>query len=215
MPLTKLLPWILAAMVASLAGMITGISSDMPRFSMAAAGLFGMALVATAVDVNLAWWRQGEAAAAPDAQASAAISNTHLLVIGYFWGALALLLIYRMTSLRWQHGLQYGAGMAAIGWMALVYVHLLARPTSRLRTPAALMQATWLALAHGGAALGGVMFLLVSGKFNSIKGDWAANQVFLAGGLAVVGLSVVGAYTQLRLARMVAADRSSVQLANQ
>ncbi len=210
MPLTKLLPWILAAVVASIAGMVTGISSDMPRFSLASAVLFALALVATAVDVNLPWWRDREAAQASNAQVDAAISNTHLLVVGYFWGALALLFIYRMTSLRWQHGLQYGAGMALFGWLALVYVHFLAQPGSRLRSPRLLLQSAWLALAHGGAALGGVLFLVLSGKIHSTKGDWAANQVFLAGGIALVGLSILAAYTQIRLARVERSDVNSM-----
>jgi hypothetical protein len=201
MPLTKLLPWILAAMAASIAGMVSGISAGLPGFSMVAAAMFALALVATAVDVNRPWWSSDDPEHSPEARVSAAVSNAHLLVIAYFWGALSLLLIYRMTGLRWQHGLQYGAGMAAIGWLALAYVHILVRPASRLRSPTALMQATWLALAHGGAAVGGVLFLILSGKINSMKGDWAANQVFLAGGLAIAGLSVVSAYTQMRLAR--------------
>lgn len=199
MPLSKLLPWILAAMVASIAGMVTGVSANMRHFSLMAAGLFALALVATSVDANRMWWRPDEAELEAEAQANAAIANSHLLVIGYFWGALALLMVYRLTSLRWQHGLQYGAGMAAIGWLVLVYVHLLARPASRLRSPASIMLATWLTLAHGGAALGGVLFLILSGKINSMKGDWAANHVFLAGGLSVAGLSLISAYTQFRL----------------
>lgn len=212
MPLSKLLPWILVAMAASIAGMVSGVSADLPRFSMVAAGLFAMALVASAIDVNRLWWHSHSAAQDAEAQANAAVSNAHLLVISYFWGALALLMIYRLTGLRWQHGLQYGAGMAAIGWLVLVYVHLLVRPASRLRSPAALMQATWLALAHGGAALGGVLFLIFSGKINSMKGDWAANQVFLAGGLAIAGLSLVSAYTQMRLARTQASIRSPAEV---
>lgn len=201
MPPTKYLPWILAAVVASIAGMVSGISADLPRFSWLSAGLFAVALIATSVEVNLPWWRDAALAQDPDAAAYAAIRNTRLIVVGYFWGALALFFIYRMTSLRWQHGLQYGAAMALIAWLVMLYAHFLMQPGSRLRTPRALTHATWLALLHGGAALGGVLFLLVSGKIHSVKDDWAANQIFLAGGLAIVALSLVSAYTQFRLAR--------------
>ena len=202
MPLTTLLPWIMAAIVASIAAMVTGVASDLPIFSGTAAALFAAALFATAVDVNRPWW--GGAPLAPaedDVLVVAAVRNARLLALGYFWGALALLSVYRLTALRWQHGLQYGAGMALLGWLALLYVHFVVRPGSRLRSPRALALATWLSLAHGGAALGGVLFLLVSGKINSIKDDWAANQIFLAGGVALVGLSLISAYTQLCLSR--------------
>lgn len=203
MPLTTLMPCIIAAIVASIAAMVTGVVSDLPRFSGAAAGLFAAALFATAVDINRPWWGATDTADIEgDAPVVAAIRNGRLLALGYFWGALALLAIYRLTSLRWQHGLQYGAGMALFGWFALLYVHFLVRPGSRLRTPRALVQATWFSLAHGGAAFGGVLFLLVSGKITSIKDDWAANQIFLAGGIALVGLSLVSAYTQFRLLRL-------------
>lgn len=199
MPQTNLLPWICAAIVASIAAMVTGIRTGLPLFAWTGAALFATTLVATSVDINLPWWRQ-DSEPVPDLAADAAVRNARLIVLGYAWGSLALLAIYRLTSLRWQHGLQYGAGMALIAWLTLVYIHFLARPGSRLRAPRSLMQATWISLAHGGAALGGVIFLLASGKIHSIKDDWAANQVFLAGGLAVAALSVLSAYTQLKLA---------------
>jgi hypothetical protein len=201
MPLTKHYSWLAAAIVASIAGMVTGITQDLSKFSWIASILFGVALVATAVDMNQQWWRGGPAAAGSDAQVQAAVMNSRLVALGYLWGALALLFMYRMTGLRWQHGLQYGAGMALIAWLFQLYVHFLARPSSRLRSPRSLMQATWFAIAHGGAALGGVLFLVLSGKIYSVRNDWAANQVFLTGGLALVALSLVSAYTQFKLAR--------------
>lgn len=199
MPLTHLLPWILTAIVASIAGMMSGVMSNMPALSWAAAGLYAAALVAVAIDVNRPWWSHSGAAADYDAAVFAAIRNARILVLGYLWGSLALIFIYRMTGLRWQHGLQYAAGMAAIAWLILLYVHFLARPESALRAPKALLLATRLSLAHGLAAFAGLVFLVVSGKILSVKADWAANQVFMAGGLAVLALSVVSAYTQFRL----------------
>jgi hypothetical protein len=58
-----------------------------------------------------------------------------------------------------------------------------------------------LALAHGAAALIGIMVLVLTGKILSTKGDWAANQVFTAGGLAVAGLTAISALTTVRLLR--------------
>jgi hypothetical protein len=200
MPLTSLLPWILAAIVASIAAMVTGIISDIPSLSWLAAGLFGVTLVATSIDVNRPWWQPG-AADDPNAFFAAAIRNARLLVLGYLWGSLALFCFYRLTGLRWQHGIQYGAGMAVIAWLILLYVHVLAQPGSKLRTPQALTLAMMVSLAHGAGALAGVFFLIGSGKVFSIKDDWAANQVFLAGGLAITALSLISAFTQVRLQR--------------
>jgi hypothetical protein len=199
MPLTNLLPWLLTGIAASIAAMVSGVAAAMPGLSWAGAGLFCAALVAVAIDVNRPWWSQAGSAEDHDLAISAAIRNARLMILGYLWGSLALFSIYRLSGLRWHHGIQYAVGMAAIAWLILLYVHLVARPGSSLRTPKALHLATRASLAHGAAALAGIAFLLLSGKIHSIKGDWAANQVFLAGGIAVVALSLIGAYTQFRL----------------
>lgn len=201
MPSSSLIPWNLAAVVASIAAMVTGIRAEFPAFSWVAAATFATALIATSIDLNRPLWVDPRAAGDRDAQVVAALRNARLLVIGYFWGAFSLLAFYRGTGLKWQHGLQYGAGMALFAWLALLYAHFLARPDSRLRSPRALAHATWLSVFHGAAAVAGLLFLIGTGKILSIKDDWAANQIFLTGGIAVAALSFVSAYTQFRLAK--------------
>lgn len=198
MPHTRALPWLAAAMIASIAAMITGITSGLPALSWIAALLFAAALVATAYDVNADLTAQA-GPGAPSVAVVAAVRNARMLAMGYIWGSLALLCIYRLTGLRWQHGLQYGAGMALIAWLILLYVHLLSQPESRLGRPSALAQAMWMSIAHGAGAVAGLGFLIGSGKLFSSKADWAANQIFLAGGLAIAGLSVISVMTHLRL----------------
>ncbi len=200
MPLTDLLPWILAAIAASIAAMVTGIMSDLPILSWIAAGLFASSLVAVAIDINLPWW-QPDAGDDPGAMFAAAIRNARLLVLGYVWGSLALFCFYRLVGLRWQHGIQYGAGMALIAWLILFYVHMLAQPDSKLRKPRYLTAAMMASVAHGVGALCGVIFLVGSGKIFSIKDDWAANQIFLAGGVAIAMMSAVSAISHIRLQR--------------
>lgn len=199
MPLTNLLPWLLTAIAASIAAMVSGVAAGMPGLSWAGAGLFAVALVAVSIDVNRPWWAQAGSDADLDLAIAAAIRNARLMILGYLWGSLALFAIYRLSGLRWHHGIQYAVGMAVIAWLILAYVHLIARSDSSLRSPRALLLATRVSLAHGAGALAGIAFLIVSGKIHSIKSDWAANQVFLAGGLAVVALSLIAAYTQFRL----------------
>lgn len=205
MPLINPMPWIYTAIVASIAAMLTGIQSELPALSWAAALLFALALVASALELNAPWWHAGSAPPAEvrvsEARADAAIRNARLLTLGYLWGALALMAIYRMTSLRWQHGLQYGAAMALMAWFAQVYVHVITNRASFLRSPRALALASGFTLVHGIAALFGVAFLLVTGKILSAKADWAANQIFLAGGLAVAALCAISVFTQWKLSR--------------
>ena len=54
---------------------------------------------------------------------------------------------------------------------------------------------------QGVAALVGLVFLLGSGKMGTPRDDWAANYIFLFGGLAIVGLSAIAVITQRRLLR--------------
>lgn len=210
MPLAKHFTCLLAAIVASVAAMVTGIVHDLPGFTGIAAGLFAIALIVSALEMNAGLWSSGGERQSQDAALEAAIRNTRLMALGYLWGALALFMVYRLTPLRWQHGLQYGAGMALIAWILQLYVHFLVQPGSRLRGPAALDRSMWLSILHGAAALGGLAFLVLSGKINSIKDDWAANQVFLAGGIMIVALSLVSAYTHMRLSRVATAERRHV-----
>lgn len=201
MPLAKQMTCILAAIVVSVAGMVTGITQDLPRFSAFSAGLFSIALIVVAAEANLPLWREGEEASDPEAAATAAVRNARFLALGYLWGALALFMIYRLTPLRWQHGLQYGAGMALIAWFIQLYVHFLMRPGSRLRSPRVLWQACWASALHGAGAAGGLLFLVLSGKIGSAKDDWAANQVFAFGGVTILALSLLSVVTHLRLSR--------------
>ncbi len=44
---------------------------------------------------------------------------------------------------------------------------------------------------QGFAAGTGISWLIGSGKLATVKGDWAANDVFLAGGVAILCLSAM------------------------
>jgi hypothetical protein len=199
MPLFRLLPWLLTAIIASVAGEVSAIQAGHLLLSWASILMFVAALVATSIEVNRPWWTS-EARNAPDAATYAALHNTHLLSVAYTWGALAMYGVYRLSGLRWQHGWQYAAGMALIAGLLMLYVSLMERPASRLRRPAALAFAAQCGLLHAAAAIAGLVFLVLSGKLVSTKGDWAANQIFLGGCVAIVALTAIAAYTQYRLA---------------
>lgn len=202
MPLIRVLPWIITAIVASIATIVTGVQAGLPMLSWSAAALFCVTLVAIALDVNRLWWEDALAARAEDAPVLAALGNARILMIGYLWGALTLLAIYRLSGLRWQHGVQYAVAMTLMSALIHAYTHRLAQPESAFRRPRWLVAMTSLSLLQGAAALAGIAFLIGSGKIFSMKGDWAANQVFLAGGLAIAALSAIGALAQARLHRV-------------
>lgn len=199
MPLTQLLPWLLTAVVASVAGMVSGVHSGMAWLSWASALTFAAALVATSVEINCGWWRPGAGAGDPEAAQLVALRNMRLITVAYMWGALALLAVYRLAGIKWQHGIQYGAGMALITFLLMGYAHALSKRGTVLASPRALILSERVAALHACGCLGGLTFLIGSGKLLSTKGDWPANQVFLAGGIAMLALSAIAAYTQHRL----------------
>jgi hypothetical protein len=56
-------------------------------------------------------------------------------------------------------------------------------------------------LLHAAAAAGGLVYLIGTGKLETLKGDWAANNVFLMGGLAILTISLIAALAQWRLTK--------------
>lgn len=192
-------------MVISIAAMVSGVWSGIPFMVTCGALLFAMALIATSWQINrpLMLMKASEEISHETLQ-HAGRRNARLIALVYVWGALAMLMLYQWTGLRWQHGLQYAYGMAAIGALIIIWVHSSVQPGSRLVTPPALALALKGTIAHAIAALAGLVFLIGSGKIMSVRSDWAANRLFLAGGIAVVGLSVIGVWAHIHLTRAMA-----------
>ena len=201
MPHSGLLPWILTSIVASVAGAVSGVHAGWPLLSWAAVLIFAVSLIATSLETNRPWWERGAGLRDHDAAATATLRNTRLMIFAYAWGGLVMFAVYRLSGLRWYHGGQYAAAMMTIALLLQVYVRRLARSDSQLREPRALLVAAQLAAVQALSVLAGLIFLLVSGKLASAKGDWAANQIFVGGGVAVMVLSAIATYTQYRLMR--------------
>ena len=193
--LQTLVPWIVALLVASVAVMVFGAARGDQTVVAAAAAFFATAMIATAVRINApAWQKSNEAASAADAPGLAR-RNTRLAALVYAWGGAAMLGVYSLAGLSWRHGWQYGLAMAIVAALLLLYVRHLGRQVRPEMPPLALT------LLHGAAAAVGLGFLVGSGKLATTKGDWAANDVFLGGGVAIVLLCVVAGVTQSRLSK--------------
>ena len=112
----------------------------------------------------------------------------------YFWGGLALNLIYKFSGLHWQHGWEYGLAMILISAGLAAYSYQLRDLSSALAATKALERVIHLAGLHGLAAMAALVWLAWSGKLHTPKDDWAANIIFVSGGLAVASISAVTAY---------------------
>jgi hypothetical protein len=113
-------------------------------------------------------------------------------MLAYLWCALAFYAVYLGTTLRWQHGWEYGSAMLLVAVGHALYLWHLSDPNAAVSTPKAIGRAVALAALQAVAIACGLIWLIQSGKLSSsVKGDWAANQLFLAGGFTVMCLSVI------------------------
>ncbi len=135
----------------------------------------------------------------PDVRYIGARMNAWLTSAAFGWGGLALLFGYGLSDLKWRHDWQYGFGMvlvaALVAWLGRRFMTVNNQAYRSVLLGAA-YRATQLQLA---GAVAGLTFLIGAGKLASSKDDWAANQIFLFGGLLIILLSIVALITHRRL----------------
>lgn len=202
MSLQPLIPVLVLLLSASVAGMTWAASHGAQLASLAAAVAFGLAVAAAALYINrpASWRRDSLADAAVEVHASR--RNARLMALVYAWGGFALLAVYQLSGLKWQHGWQYGAGMALIAAGLLLHVHRLGDSGYFARSRGALVWSARLAMAQAVAIAVGLGWLVAVGKLTAGKADWAANHVFLVGGAALFAVSVMAYRTHTALAAL-------------
>ena len=180
-------------------GQVIGASIRAPWVSGTAALFLPVMTILVSLRVNAPYWRSGEPARGSDTLIAASQSNAGLIAWTWGAGAACMLAVYLLSGLKWQHGWQYGTGMLLIAVLGFAYVRSLGTLGSPTRRPSLLTVAALMAAAQGIAAIGGIMILVLSGKVASPRGDWAANIIFVAGGLAITVLSAIAVRTWARL----------------
>ncbi len=175
---------------AAVALMVTGAASGRIALSYTGGALF----LATIVVVGGRVWH---ASRMIDDEEAFALSFARLIAAVWAWCGLAILASYYLTELSWQHAWQYGAAMLLIGGGVLVYAQRREQPGSALSEPQPVALARWATALQGLAALGGVAALMMSGKIEAHGRDWAANIIFVAGGLAIFTLSAMAVTAKL------------------
>lgn len=188
--LRPLLPWLLLAAALSVTMMVLGAGRGDRLLPALSAGLLMAFAVGTSLGLNAPLWSGSLAQGKPHAVKSAYRGNVWLAALVYGWGASALFGMYSLSDLVWQHAFQYATGAALFSaGIALYGLHIGRRKSEPM--PRLLGSAL-----HGAAAGGGVVYLVGAGKLATHRGDWAANEVFLWGGLAIVSLCAISALTE-------------------
>lgn len=203
MALRPPLPWLLATLLAALVAMFLATSGLQKAQAATSAAAFAILLVIAGLRSNSPLWRRGTAKSTATPR-QALWLTTLLIMLAYLWCALAFYAVYLGTSLRWQHGWEYGSAMLLVAVGHAIYLWHLDDPNASVSTPKAIGRAVALAALQAVAIACGLLWLIQSGKLSSLKGDWAANQLFLAGGFTVMCLSVIIVKTHSALSERLA-----------
>ncbi len=199
MSLQRVLPWLVLALFASVVAMIAGAGRDLSWATGTAAGAFAVLALAIGLGLNQPLWRLEPVRITPEAAPIAAQRNAKLMALVWVWGAAAMAAVYTLGGLRWQHAWQYGSGMALIALFTWGFGAAIARAEQPASRQMLLLRGLQLTIVQGVAAGGGVIYLLATGKLMTFRSDWAANQIFLAGGVAITVLSAMAVITQRKL----------------
>lgn len=190
MSLRPPLPWLLATLLAALVAMYLATNGLQKAEAATSAAAFAILLVIAGFRTNAPLWRRGAANIATTPR-QALWQTTLLIMLAYLWCALAFYAVYLGTMLRWQHGWEYASAMLLVAVGHAIYLWRLDDPNAAVSTPKAVGRAVAMAALQAVAIACGLIWLIQSGKLSSVKGDWAANQLFLAGGFTVMCLSVI------------------------
>ena len=201
MSLQRVLPWLVLALFAIVVVMIVGAGRDQSMVTGLAAGAFAALAIAIGLGLNQPLWTLDAHRITPEAAPVAAQRNAKLMALVWAWGAAAMAGVYTLGGLRWQHDWQYGSGMALIALFTWGFGLSIARAERPQTRQMLLWRGLQLTVFQGVGAAGGVIYLLATGKLMSFRPDWAASQIFLAGGVAIALLSAMAVITQRRLAR--------------
>lgn len=200
MSFQRVAPWLILALCLSVAVIVLGAGRGAQLLVGLSAGLFALVILVVGLRSNQPLWSVQAARATDQAAIEAARFNAWLMAVAFVWGAIAMFAVYSLSGLRWQHGWQYGAGMALFSAFAYIFGLMLER-SGPARHRQLLKSGLQLTMLQGIAAIAGLVFLIGSGKLETFRPDWAANQIFLWGGLAIVGLSAIAVTTQRKLMR--------------
>ncbi len=190
MPLRPPLPWLLATLAAALIALTIAAGATRKAEAAVAAAVFALILVATAIRTNTPLWRRSASAQGVTAR-DAVMQTARLIMLAYLWCGLAFYAVYIGTGIHWQHGWEYGSGMLLIGIGHAFYLWRLSNPGDVVSAPSAIERAVKLSTYEAVLIAIGLIWLIESGKLYTIKGDWAANQLFLAGGFAIICLCAI------------------------
>lgn len=192
--MASMLIW-LPVVVASLAVMAVAAGGRAVYLHVVTAAIVALTLALVAVRENRL------AAARGVSEAGIAGLNARIMGIVWTWGALVMLITYGVVGLQWKEWLHFFLALVAAAGLSLGFAILLDRDAAAKSGDRTLVQlARTLAKVQLVAMVIVMLGLLIDGKMwrflNPRHGDWAANNVFFFGALAIAAISLVALRAQ-------------------
>jgi hypothetical protein len=184
---SSLLIWA-AGLALSVVAMVTAAGAKMPVLHMVIAALVGLAIASLAV-------RENRALVAASANKTVLAGSTaRYMGLVWTWGAVGLLVTY-LAVLRWHEWWHFFLAFAAVAAICLGMAATLARDSKTGRQDEAMLKvARVLTMVQLAGMVITMLGLLVDGKMTRFldprHGDWAANNIFFFGALALAAISL-------------------------
>ena len=196
-----------AAVIAGAASIPAAVAAASQRSAplmVLAVGFFAAVIIVALLGTNLPLQRNAQADL-DSAGRTWGWSNSLLATLAYGWGAAAMLAVYGLSGLSWRHWWQYGAGMILFAAMAYVCARFLLGDRRAQPSRDGLRTLATITLVQAAFVIGALAYLIGSGALDTQKDDWAANHIFLAGGITLGLISIVSLLTYRKLAARSAA----------
>lgn len=204
MNVAQLWVWLVATAAMTVAAIILGAAMSNQALAALAGGLFtlvamvaGWRFAAVASDESRnpgEGWNKDQT----DPQAEIAARFARVIALAWAWAGAAMLGAYYLTALSWQHAWQYGLAMLLIAAGLVWYAGRRSDPAGPWARPDRVRLVRVATALQGLAAIVSVLLLSISGKVQPDGRDWAANIVFIAGGLALFSLSMAALRAERR-----------------
>ncbi len=185
--ITSMIVWCLV-IAASVAILVVTAAAQMFYLHMAVAAVMALFMALAALRANT------KATEAGDSEASVAALNARYMGIVWSWGSLALFITY-ISVLSWKEWWQFLIAFVLAAAISMFFAILLRREAEQdTEDPALLNLARILAIVQLAGMLAIMVGLLIDGKMQRFVGakvhsDWAANNVFFFGAMALALIS--------------------------
>lgn len=187
--------WMISLAVGLAIMVVVGATGDLTLHT-AAAAVVSLAIAGVAVAEN---WQQRKTGASENVVAASTARNMGLV---WVWGALSLFVTYYFI-ISWKEWLVFTAAFAVVGVLCLFFAAMLDRDEAAGRADEAIQKlAKYLSIGQLVGMVIAMIGLAVDGKFPVSKQanpgwqDWAANNIFFFGALAVAIITANALYTK-------------------